>query len=42
MDKKYRFRGLDGFESYAKFEETMMAELVTGRTLDAFISYVQP
>lgn len=37
MDKECRFRGLDVFESYAKFEEAMMAELLTGRTLDEYI-----
>lgn len=34
---KYRFRGLDIFESYAKFEEAMMAELLTGKSLDESI-----
>ena len=35
--QKYRFRGLDVFESYAKFEESIMAELILGKPLSESI-----
>lgn len=37
MGNKYRFKGIDIFESYAKFEEAMMAELISGKTMDESI-----
>ncbi len=33
----YRFKGLDIFESFAKFQEAVMAELITGKSLDESI-----
>lgn len=36
-DQEYRFRGIDILESFAKFEEAMLGELVTGKTLDDLI-----
>lgn len=35
--KEYFLRGIDILESFAKFEEAMLGELVTGKTLDEFI-----
>lgn len=35
---KYRFKGIDVLESFAKFEEAMLGELITRKTLDEFIN----
>lgn len=35
--KEHLLRGLDILESFAKFEEAMLGELITGKTLDEFI-----
>lgn len=35
--KVYHLRGIDILESYAKFEEAMLAELITGKNLDESI-----
>lgn len=37
MGEKYRFKGIDVFESFAKFEESIMAELILGKSLDESI-----
>ena len=34
----YRFRGIDILESFAKFEEAMLGELITGKSLDYMIN----
>lgn len=36
-DQEYRLRGIDILESFAKFEEAMLGELITGKTLDDLI-----
>lgn len=35
--QNYRLRGIDILESFAKFEEAMLGELITGKTLDELI-----
>lgn len=37
MGQRYRFRGIDVLESFAKFEETMLGEIITEKSLDEFI-----
>ena len=36
-EQEYRFRGIDILESFAKFEEAMLGEVITGKTLDELI-----
>lgn len=38
MGEPYSLRGLDILESFAKFEEAMLSELITGKTLDESIN----
>ncbi len=35
--QKHRMRGIDILESFAKFEEAMLGEIITGKTLDELI-----
>ena len=35
--QEYRMRGIDILESFAKFEEAMLGEIITGKTLDELI-----
>ena len=37
QDQEYRLKGIDILESFAKFEEAMLGELVCGKTLDELI-----
>lgn len=36
--QEHRMRGIDILESFAKFEEAMLGEIITGRTLDELIN----
>lgn len=38
LGKEYRLRGIDILESFAKFEEAMLGELIAGRSLDDTIN----
>jgi hypothetical protein len=38
LGEDYRLRGIDILESFAKFEEAMLGELITGKTLDEYIN----
>ena len=37
-DKEYRLRGIDIFESFAKFEEAMLGEIITDKSIGALIN----
>lgn len=37
-DQDYRLRGIDILESFAKFEEAMLSELITGKSIDETIN----